>query len=482
MCQIRKNDLVGVWLTNRFEWVILQYATARLGALLVSINPLWKLTELEDALNVTPVKLIITMKRNEVTKTNHEQLLSNETRKIQKSQVLYLEDGWTYLRDSAANVTDTELSEIENSLQFDDAINIKFTSGTVGRVKAALLSHHNILNNAYFTAVRLGYTEQDRTCVPVSFSHCFGTVCGIHSSLSMGGCLVIPSETFEIEKVLTAIEHEKCTSLLGVPTMFMSILNSLKNRENYDLSSLRTGQIGGAFCPRETMELVLTQMNIKQMTIGYGMTENSGCIAQTFVDDSLERYLSTVGKALDHTEIKIVNQNTNEVVKRGEIGELCTRGYHVMLGYYENETATKQILEPNSKWLRTGDLAVMDEHDYIQVVGRIKDLIIRGGQNIYPKEIEEYLTEHPAVNEVHVIGIPSEKYGEELMAWVKLNSDSRTEPVGEIDLIEFCLDQISSYKIPTHWKFVEEFPRTATGKVRKAEMRQISIKELINRK
>ncbi|CAF0816181.1 unnamed protein product [Didymodactylos carnosus] len=471
---IRKGDRVGMWSPNRFEWIIVQFATARIGAILVNINPSYRIHELEYVLNHAQVKLIIAAKHFKTS--DYEQLLYTvHPNCLSLEKIIIIENDWHHLMTCGiTTISDRELDEIEAKLQFDDPINIQYTSGTTGKPKGVTLSHHNLLNNAYFGAKRLRYTANDRICVPVPFYHCFGMIIGNLASATCGACIVIPSEAFDPEQVMKCVSQEKCTSLYGVPTMFIAQLDH-PNFKKYDFNSLRTGVMAGTICPVETMKQVQQQMNMKEVGICYGMTETSPVSVQTFHDDSLEKRVTTVGKAFDHVEIKIVNPNTNETVRRNETGELLTRGYHVMLGYWNDRSATEKTID-QARWLKTGDSAIMDDEGYIRIVGRIKDLIIRGGENIYPIEIENFLYRHPAVSDVQIIGIPSRKYGEEVMAWVRLKSE-----VGEIsdkDLIEFCSNQISHYKIPKYWKFVQDFPQTISGKIRKVEMREISIQEL----
>jgi fatty-acyl-CoA synthase len=373
----------------------------------------------------------------------------------------------------ASTVSDEKLTRFENKVQFDHAANIQYTSGTTGFPKGVTLSHHNLINNGYFIAERLNYTEKDRVCIPVPFYHCFGMVIGNLACTTHGACMVVPDESFNPVTTLEAVQKEKCTSLYGVPTMFITELQ-LPNFGEYDLSSLRTGVMAGSPCPVEIMKQVQSKMYMKEVSICYGMTETSPVSTQTIIGTPLEKQVSTVGTIQDHLEIKIIDPDTGEIVERGESGEVCTRGYSVMLKYWNNPKETGEVID-EGRWMHTGDLGIMDEEGYITISGRIKDVIIRGGENISPREIEEFLHTCPVIEDVHVIGVPSEKFGEEIMAWVKIKSD---EIANSDDLVRFCKDQIAHYKIPKYWKFVNSFPITVTGKIRKVEMKQISVKEL----
>jgi fatty-acyl-CoA synthase len=365
------------------------------------------------------------------------------------------------------------LEAVESTLQFDDAINIQYTSGTTGFPKGATLSHHNILNNGFFIGEAVGYTADDRVCIPVPFYHCFGMVLGNLACTSHGACIVVPGEAFDPDAVLHVTEQEQCTSLYGVPTMFIAELEH-PGVDQYDLSRLRTGIMAGSPCPVEVMKQVQSRMNMREVTICYGMTETSPVSTQSALDDPLEKRVGTVGRVHPHVEVKIVDPESGSIVDRGESGELCTRGYSVMLGYWNNDVATAAAID-GAHWMHTGDLATMDDAGYVNIVGRIKDMIIRGGENIYPREIEEFLYAHPEVSDVQVIGVPSERYGEEVMAWVKPKEGAA--PTTE-SLEAFCRGRIASNKIPRYWKFVDAFPMTVTGKVQKYLMRQTSVEEL----
>ena len=469
---VGRGDRVGIWAPNRYEWVVVQYATARIGAILVNINPNYRTSELEYALNQSGTGFLILAKgfRN----ADYMGMLAEVRGRCPNLRAtLVLEDDWEALLRDGDKVAELDLAERESHLQFDDAINIQYTSGTTGFPKGATLSHHMILNNGYFIGEGVHYTEHDRVCIPVPFYHCFGMVLGNLACTSHGSTMVIPAEAFDPVAVMECVQEEKCTSLYGVPTMFIGELDHPRFSE-FDFSSLRTGIMAGAPCPVEVMKKVKSTMHMPEVTIMYGMTETSPVSTQSAIGDPLEKQVGTVGRVYPHVEIKIVDQASGEILPRGEPGELCTRGYSVMLGYWNNEEATRQAIDA-ARWMHTGDLAEMDEEGYVKIVGRLKDMIIRGGENIYPREIEEFLYTHADVSDAQVIGIPSEKYGEEVMAWVKLKPGASLS--GD-DLAAFCKGKIASYKVPRHWKFVDEFPMTVTGKVRKVEMRDVSVKEL----
>ncbi len=388
-------------------------------------------------------------------------------------EFIFFDDNWENFIRKAKSVSVAKLEEIENSLQFDDPVNIQYTSGTTGFPKGVTLSHYNILNNGYFVGKRLKYTEYDKVCIPVPFYHCFGMVIGNLACTTSGACMVIPSESFDPIRVLEAVEKERCTSLLGVPTMFIAELN-LPEFKSFDLLSLRTGVMAGSPCPVEIMKQVHLRMHMTDVEICYGMTETSPVSTQTHIGTPFEKQVSTVGTVQDHLEIKIIDPETGELQERGKPGEFCTRGYSVMLRYWNNIEATREAID-DARWMHTGDLATADEEGYINIVGRIKDMICRGGENVYPREIEEFLYSHDSISDVQVIGVPSVKYGEEVMAWVKLKAD---RIVSSDELEEFCRKRIAHFKVPKYWKFVEGFPMTVTGKVRKVAMREESIKEL----
>jgi fatty-acyl-CoA synthase len=469
---VKKGDRVGIWAPNRYEWVVIQYATAAMGAILVNINPAYRTSELEYVLNQSGISFLILAAR--FRKADYAAMLAEvKGRCPELREALVLEDGWDALKRDGSKTTEAELHEIEASLQFDDPINIQYTSGTTGFPKGATLTHHNILNNGFFIGETLNYTEQDRVCIPVPFYHCFGMVLGNLACTTHGATMVVPAEAFDPVLTMDTAQRERCTSLYGVPTMFIAELDHPRFGE-FDFSSLRTGIMAGSPCPVEVMKKVQTVMHIPQMTIAYGMTETSPVSTQCTTDDPLERRVSTVGRVHPHVEIKIVDPATDAVVARGTAGELCSRGYMVMRGYWNNEEASRQAIDA-ARWMHTGDLATIDADGYVNIVGRIKDMIIRGGENIYPREVEEFLYTHPDIADVQVIGVPSEKYGEEVMAWVKPREGSSL--TGD-DLAVWCKGKIATYKIPRHWKFVDSFPMTVTGKVQKFKMREVAVQEL----
>jgi fatty-acyl-CoA synthase len=469
---IEPGDRVGLWSPNRFEWVITQYAAARIGAILVNLNPAYKSAELRYALQQSGAKLLLLAKG--FRGTDYVAVL-NEVRQdcadLQESIVL--DDGWDALLQRGALITDALLEDREVGLQFDDPINIQYTSGTTGFPKGATLTHHNIVNNGFFIGETLGLTERDRVCIPVPFYHCFGMVLGNLACTTHGACMVIPGEAFDPLATLETTAAERCTALYGVPTMFIAELSHPRFAE-FDLTSLRTGIMAGSPCPVEVMKKVQSVMHMAEVTICYGMTETSPVSTQSLLDDPIDKRVSTVGRVHPHVEIKIVDPETGRIVPHGVPGELCTRGYCVMLGYWNNAAATAEAIDA-ARWMHTGDLATMDADGYVNIVGRIKDMIIRGGENVYPREVEEFLLTHPDVVDAQVIGVPSEHYGEEVMAWVRARPDSAL--TGEA-LRRFCKDRIATFKIPAYWRFVDSFPMTVTGKVQKFRMREMAIAEL----
>ena len=469
---VEKGSRIGLWAPNRFEWVVIQYATARIGAILVNINPAYKAQELRHTLNQSGVTLLLLSRG--FRQTDYVEILDRVRPTCPTlTEALVLDESWTALLEEGDSVDDASLALRESSLSFDDPINIQYTSGTTGTPKGATLSHHNILNNGFFCGEVLGYTETDRVCVPVPFYHCFGMVIGNLACTSHGACIVTPSEAFDAGQTLAAVETERCTSLYGVPTMFIAQLDH-PDFGRVDFSSLRTGVMAGSPCPVEIMKQVRERMHMREVTICYGMTETSPVSTQTRVDDPVEKRVATVGPVHPHVEVKVVDPESGQLTRRGESGELCTRGYSVMLGYWNDETATAAAID-RGRWMHTGDLATMDDDGYLKIVGRIKDMIIRGGENVYPREIEEFLYTHPNVADAQVIGVPSVRYGEEVMAWIK------PKPGAQLDsdsLTTFCRGDIATYKIPRYWKIVDEFPLTVTGKVQKFRMREISAAEL----
>ncbi len=469
---IKRGDRVGIWSPNRYEWVVVQYATALMGAIMVNINPGYKLPGLRYALEQSRIDLLIAS--SHFRKTDYVSMLEQlKADCAYPKQTVIIEQDWEVFLQSGHNISDQQLIEREASLQFDDPVNIQYTSGTTGHPKGATLSHHNILNNGFFIGERLKYTEKDRVCLPVPFYHCFGMVLGNMAIVTHGACIVISGEAFDPHKVLETVEQEKCTSLYGVPTMFIAELD-LPNFDRFNLSTLRTGIMAGAPCPIDTMRKVQSLMNMREICVCYGMTETSPVSTESCTDDPLELRVTTVGTVHPHVEIKIIDPETGAIVPRGTAGEFCTRGYSVMLGYWDNPEETRAIID-NKRWLHTGDIAIMDENGYVSIVGRLKDLIIRGGENISPKEIENFLITHESVSDVQVIGVYSERYGEEVMAWVK---PCQGHQITAEMLDSYCRGQIATFKIPKYWKFVDSFPMTVTGKIRKGEMRVIAEKEL----
>jgi fatty-acyl-CoA synthase len=466
------GDRVGIWAPNRWEWVLVQYATAEIGAILVTINPAYRAGELEYALRQSGVAMVIAAPSFKTT--NYAAMLAEVAPRCPGlSDVVLLDsDRWDQLADADTDLT--ALSEIAATLDNRDPINIQYTSGTTGYPKAATLSHRNILNNGYLVGELLEYTEQDRICIPVPFYHCFGMVMGNLAATSHGACMVIPAPGFEPAATLQAVQAERCTSLYGVPTMFIAELG-LPEFADYKLGSLRTGIMAGSPCPVGVMRRVIERMHMPGISICYGMTETSPVSTQTRTDDSLARRVATVGRAGPHLEAKVVDPVSGETVPRGVAGEFCTRGYSVMAGYWKDPERTAEVIDADG-WMHTGDLAAMDACGYVQITGRIKDIVVRGGENISPREIEEFLYTHPDIVDGHVIGVPDEKYGEELMAVVMLREGA---PELTIEgLREFCTGRIARFKIPRYVWIVDEFPMTVTGKVRKIEMRQRAIEYL----
>lgn len=464
---ILPGDRVALWSPNRYEWVVLQLATARVGAILVNLNPAYRASELEHALQQSGATFLFLARR---FRSSDFPALVREVhgRCPQLRNAVVIDDAWKRIAWEGRRASPARLAERDLALSASDPINIQYTSGTTGRPKGATLSHRNVVNNAWLVGDRLGYTEQDRICVPVPFYHCFGMVMGNLAGLLRGACLVVPGESFDPAVVLGSVRDERCTSLYGVPTMFIAEL-ALPRFADFDLSSLRTGIMAGANCPIEVLRQVRDRMHMKEVAVCYGMTETSPVSTQTAPDDPPELRVSTVGKVLPHVEVKIVSADTGEVVPRGEVGELCTRGHGVMIGYWNDEAATKAAVRDG--WMHTGDLASMDDAGYVRIEGRLKDTIIRGGENISPREVEEFLHAHPAIADVHIVGFPSEKYGEEVMAWVKLRPGAAA--TGE-ELAAYCHGRIATFKIPVRWRFVDEFPMTVTGKIQKYRLREMA--------
>ncbi|WP_119727185.1 AMP-binding protein [Thermomonospora amylolytica] len=471
---VRKGDRVGIWAPNCAEWTFTQYATAKLGAILVNINPAYRVHELEYVLKQAGVSTLIA---TPAFKTSDYAAMIEQVRPrcpgLERVLLIGGED-WNAMVAEGRRADPAVLREIAATLTMDDPINIQYTSGTTGFPKGATLSHHNILNNGFFVGELCRYTEQDRICIPVPFYHCFGMVMGNLAATTHGACMVIPAPSFDPAATLEAVAAHGCTSLYGVPTMFIAELND-PALESADLSTLRTGIMAGSPCPVEVMKQVIERMGMHEVTICYGMTETSPVSTQTRFDDSLDRRVATVGRVHPHLEVKIVDPATGITVPRGEPGELCTRGYSVMLGYWEQPDKTAEVID-TARWMHTGDLAVMDADGYVSITGRIKDMVIRGGENIYPREIEEFLYTHPDIVDAQVIGVPDAKYGEELMAWVKLR-EGAPELTAE-KLREFCTGRLAHYKIPRYVHVVDSFPMTVTGKVRKVEMRERAVEIL----
>ncbi|MEK6442906.1 AMP-binding protein [Pseudonocardia sp. T1-2H] len=468
---VEKGDRVGIWAPNMAEWTLTQYATAKIGAVLVNINPAYRTHELEYVLKQAGISLLVSARE---FKTSDYAGMISEVRgncPDLRSVVLIGSPEWDALLETGRGGSAELLAQMQGALSPDEPINIQYTSGTTGFPKGATLSHHNILNNGYFVGRISGYTPEDRVCIPVPFYHCFGMVMGNLACTSNGATMVIPAPGFDPKATLDAVAKERCTSLYGVPTMFIAELNH-PDFESYDLASLRTGIMAGSPCPVEVMKQVVSRMGMEEVTICYGMTETSPVSMQTRADDSLELRVSTVGRVHPHLEIKIVDPDTGLTMPRGEPGELCTRGYSVMLGYWDEPEKTAEAIDA-ARWMHTGDLGVMDADGYVNITGRIKDMVIRGGENVYPREIEEFLYTHPDIVDAQVVGVPDAKYGEELCAWVQLRegvADLTAEAVRE-----FATGKLAHYKIPRYVLVVDDFPMTVTGKVRKVEMREKSV-------
>lgn len=496
---VRKGDRVGIWATNNVEWLLLQMATARIGAILVTLNPAYRLRELSYALQRSEVNVLFSIPlfktsdyigmlvelipeltepassglRNKDFPHLREVVLYDPASPSQTSRTFPGISLWQEVLLAAEDVPADALREATAALDIDDTINIQYTSGTTGFPKAVMLSHHNILNNAYFSALAMGFTQHDRLCVPVPFYHCFGMVLANLLCLSVGASIVLPSEYFDPLAVLSAVEKERCTALHGVPTMFIKLLEHPRFAD-FNLSGLRTGIMAGAPCPPALMKRVINDMACREILIGYGETEASPITHLTSREDDLVHRTETVGRNLQHQEVKVIDPSNGKTMPINEVGEICFRGYHIMRGYYGDPHATEKTIDQNG-WLRSGDLGSMDEEGYLRITGRLKEMIIRGGENIYPREIEDFLFTHPAVAEVVVFGIPDELYGEEVMAWIKLHAGSfaTTE-----EIREFCKGKIAHFKVPRHIWFVDEFPMTVTGKVQRFRMREIALEKM----
>jgi fatty-acyl-CoA synthase len=462
------GDRIGIWAPNCAEWTIAQFATAKIGAILVNVNPSYRTHEFSYAVNQSGMRMLISAVE---FKTSKYRTMVEETapQNAGLERVVYIgTDDWQALVDEGTDLPTDAVAERMAGLAPDDAINIQYTSGTTGYPKGATLSHRNILNNGYFTTELIDFTEQDRLCIPVPFYHCFGMVMANLGCTTHGAAMVIPAPGFDPSATLRAVAEERCTALYGVPTMFIA-MQSAADFAEHDLSTLRTGVMAGSICPVEVMKHCVNDMNMAGVSIAYGMTETSPVSCQTRSDDDLDRRTSTIGRAHPHVEIKVVDPLTGETMPRGETGEFCTRGYSVMLGYWDDAEKTREAIDADG-WMHTGDLAVMREDGYCNIVGRIKDMVIRGGENIYPREIEEFLYTHPDIEDVQVIGVPDEKYGEELAAWVKMRAGA--EPLDADAVRAFASGKLAHYKIPRYVLLVEEFPMTVTGKIRKVQMRE----------
>jgi len=475
---IEPGDRVGIWSPNNAEWVTLQYATAKVGAILVNVNPAYRTSELAYALAQSGVTTLVLAPR--FRQADYLAMLDEVAEQVPalKRRIVLGPEAppgamrWDDLREAAARASVDQLRAREALLQFDDPINIQYTSGTTGFPKGATLSHHNILNNGFFIGEGCRYSEADRVCIPVPLYHCFGMVLGNLACTTHGAAMVYPAESFDPEATLAAVQSERCTALYGVPTMFIAELEHPRFTE-FDLSSLRTGIMAGSPCPVEVMKKVQSDIHMAEVTICYGMTETSPVSFQTAPDDPVDKRVSTVGRIHPHVEAKVIDPEHGRIVPLGQPGELCTRGYLVMLSYWEDDEATAAAID-QAGWMHTGDLATVDDDGYTNIVGRIKDMVIRGGENIYPREVEEFLYQHPAISDVQVVGVPDAKYGEELCAWVRLKEG---QAVDGDELRDWCKGRIATFKIPRYWRFVDSFPMTVTGKVQKYKMREVSIAE-----
>jgi fatty-acyl-CoA synthase len=471
---ISKGDRVGVWSPNCAEWTIAQFASAKVGAVLVNVNPSYRTQEFSYAVNQSGMKLLISAEAHRSSKYR-EMVEETAPQNTTLERVVYIgTDDWDTLLAEGEGLPSDAVSERLSTLEPSDAINIQYTSGTTGYPKGATLSHRNILNNGFFTTELINFTAADRLCIPVPFYHCFGMVMANLGCTTHGATMVIPAPGFDPAITLRATAEERCTGLYGVPTMFIAMQNDPSFAE-HDLSHLRTGVMAGSICPVEVMMRCVNDMHMAEVSIAYGMTETSPVSCQTRAEDDLDRRTATIGRVHPHVEIKIVDPGTGETVERGEPGEFCTRGYSVMLGYWDDAEKTEEAIDSDG-WMHTGDLAEMREDGYCNVVGRIKDMVIRGGENIYPREIEEFLFAHPDIEDVQVIGVPDERYGEELAAWIKLRSGA--DPLDEAKVREFASGRLARYKIPRYVLLVDEFPMTVTGKIRKVQMREETAAKL----
>jgi fatty-acyl-CoA synthase len=469
---IEAGDRVGIWSPNCAEWALVQYATAKAGIILVNINPAYRTSELAYVLKQSGCRMLVAATAFKTS--DYVQMVDDVRGDLDGlERVVFIGRDWEEFIAGGERVSADELRERQAATQFDDPINIQYTSGTTGFPKGATLSHHNILNNGYFVGRGCRYSEEDRICIPVPYYHCFGMVMGNLAATSHGACMVIPAPAFDPVATLQAVQDESCTSLYGVPTMFIAELEHPEFAE-FDLSSLRTGIMAGSPCPIETMKRCVDEMHMEEVTICYGMTETSPVSTQTGADDPLSKRVGTVGRVHPHVEVKVISPETGAIVARGEPGELCTRGYSVMLGYWDEPEKTADAID-RARWMHTGDLAQMDDEGYLKIVGRIKDMVIRGGENVYPREIEEFLMSHPDIADVQVVGVPDARFGEELMAWVVTRGGAELEQEA---VAEFCKGKIAHYKVPRYVQVVSEFPMTVTGKVQKFKLREQAIEDL----
>lgn len=472
---VKKGDRVGLWSPNCYEWVLVQYATARIGVIMVSLNTAYRNEELKYALNQSGCRYLFSAKVDKYV--SYKEIVESVKEDCpQLEYISYFDDDFDQLMGLNEAIRDEELEKIENGAHPDEPVNIQYTSGTTGTPKGVTLSHSNILNNGFFIGKRLNYTENDVVCIPVPLFHCFGMVIGSLACTTHGAAMVLPHHSFDPEKTLQAVEQEKCTSLYGVPTMFSAELD-LPSFKDYNLSSLRTGVMAGSVCPREVMSKVKTLMHMEEITICYGMTETSPVSVQSHIGIDFEKQISTVGTVMDHLEIKIIDPETGDLVDRGIPGELCTRGYSVMLKYWDDPEQTSNVID-DEQWMHSGDIGIMDEEGYVQITGRIKDLIIRAGENISPKYVEDFIYTHPDVVLVQVVGVPSEKYGEEVMAWIKLKAGSS---LTEEEILSFCKNGLPHFMQPRYVQFTDSFPTTVSGKVRKDLLRLQSV-EILNKR
>jgi fatty-acyl-CoA synthase len=469
---IRPGERVGIWAPNCAEWALVQYATAKAGIILVNVNPAYRTSELEYALRQSGCRMLVAATE---FKTSDYVAMVDEVRGElpELERVVFIGRDWDEFVAGGESVDPGELAERQAATQFDDPINIQYTSGTTGFPKGATLSHHNILNNGFFVGEGCRFSEADRVCIPVPYYHCFGMVMGNLGCTTHGACMVVPAAAFDPEATLRTVQDERCTTLYGVPTMFIAQLEHPRFAD-YDLTSLRTGIMAGSPCPVETMRRVMSEMHMEEVTICYGMTETSPVSTQSATDDPVDKRVGTVGRVHPHVEVKIVEPESGKIVPRGEPGELCTRGYSVMLGYWNDPERTAEAID-RGRFMHTGDLAVMDDEGYVNIVGRSKDMVIRGGENVYPREVEEFLMGHPDIADVQVVGVPDERYGEELMAWIVCRGGAELDREA---VAEFCRGRIAHFKVPRYVQCVSEFPMTVTGKVQKFKLRERAVEEL----